>query len=46
MMKEYRTIEEIAGPLLVVRQVTGATFDELVEIASPTAPFAGARCWK
>ena len=33
MMKEYRTIEEIAGPLLVVRQVTGATFDELVEIA-------------
>ena len=32
MMKEYRTIAEISGPLMVVRQVEGATFDELVEI--------------
>ena len=32
MIKEYRTIEEIAGPLMVVRQVSGVTFDELVEI--------------
>ncbi|MCI5691078.1 MAG: V-type ATP synthase subunit B [Clostridiales bacterium] len=32
MMKEYRTIAEISGPLMVVRQVSGATFDELVEI--------------
>lgn len=32
MIKEYRTIEEIAGPLMVVRQVERATFDELVEI--------------
>ena len=32
MIKEYRTIAEIAGPLMVVRQVERATFDELVEI--------------
>ena len=32
MIKEYRTIEEITGPLMVVRQVSGVTFDELVEI--------------
>ncbi|MDY3013954.1 MAG: V-type ATP synthase subunit B [Evtepia sp.] len=32
MMKEYRTIAEISGPLMVVRQVEGATFDELTEI--------------
>ena len=32
MIKEYRTIAEIAGPLMGVRQVERATFDELVEI--------------
>ena len=32
MIKEYRTIAESAGPLMVVRQVERATFDELVEI--------------
>ncbi len=32
MMKEYRTIHEISGPLMVVEQVEGVTFDELAEI--------------
>mgnify|MGYP001000648471 CR=1 FL=1 len=32
MPKEYRTIEEIAGPLMLVRNVTGVTYDELGEI--------------
>jgi V/A-type H+-transporting ATPase subunit B len=32
MPKEYRTIEEIAGPLMLVRGVSGVTFDELGEI--------------
>ena len=32
MMKEYRTIHEVSGPLMVVNQVEGVTYDELGEI--------------
>ena len=32
MMREYRTIEEVAGPLMLVRQVEGVKYDELGEI--------------
>lgn len=32
MAKEYRTIEEVAGPLMLVRGVEGVTYDELGEI--------------
>ena len=32
MMKEYRTIREVSGPLMVVDQVEGVTYDELVEV--------------
>ncbi len=32
MMKEYRTIHEISGPLMVVEQIEGVTYDELAEI--------------
>ena len=32
MLKEYRTIREIAGPLMVVSGVEGVTYDELVEV--------------
>lgn len=32
MPKEYRTIEEVAGPLMLVRDVEGVTFNELGEI--------------
>lgn len=32
MPKEYRTIEEVAGPLMLVRGVSGVTYDELGEI--------------
>ncbi|MCD6502270.1 V-type ATP synthase subunit B [bacterium] len=35
MLKEYRTISEVAGPLLVVEGIEGATFEELVEITLP-----------
>ena len=31
-MKEYRTIREVNGPLMVVDQVEGVTYDELVEV--------------
>ncbi|HYE09191.1 MAG TPA: V-type ATP synthase subunit B [Patescibacteria group bacterium] len=32
MLKEYKTIREVAGPLMLVEQVEGVKFDELVEI--------------
>lgn len=32
MPKEYRTIQEVAGPLMLVRDVTGVTYNELGEI--------------
>ena len=32
MSKEYRTIEEVAGPLMLVREVENVSFDELGEI--------------
>ncbi|MCD7917268.1 MAG: V-type ATP synthase subunit B, partial [Clostridiales bacterium] len=35
MIKEYKTIESINGPLMVVTRVDGVTYDELVEIELP-----------
>ena len=32
MLKEYRTISEVVGPLMMVEQVEGVKYDELVEI--------------
>ena len=32
MIKEYRTIQEIAGPLMLVQNVQGVTYGELAEI--------------
>ncbi len=32
MAKEYRTIQEVAGPLMLVRDVDHVTYDELAEI--------------
>ena len=32
MPKEYRTIQEVAGPLMMVRNVENVTYDELGEI--------------
>ena len=36
MIREYRTIEEVAGPLMLVKQVDGVKYDELGEIELPT----------
>lgn len=36
MLKEYRTITEVAGPLMLVEMVEQATFDEQVEIETQT----------
>lgn len=35
MIREYKTIQEINGPLMVVRKVEGVTYDELGEIQLP-----------
>ncbi|KEI87913.1 V-type ATP synthase subunit B [Clostridium botulinum] len=32
MLKEYRTVKEVVGPLMLVDQVESVSFDELVEI--------------
>ena len=32
MIREYKTIQEISGPLMVVNRVQGVTYDELGEI--------------
>lgn len=36
MIKEYRTIQEVAGPLMLVRNVEGVTYNELGEIELPS----------
>ena len=36
MIKEYKTIREVASPLMIVEQVEGVTYDELCEIQLPT----------
>ena len=35
MPKEYKTIDEVAGPLMLVQQVTDVKYDELGEIVLP-----------
>ena len=35
MIREYKTIKEIASPLMIVEHVEGVTFDELAEIELP-----------
>ena len=32
MLKEYRTVSEVVGPLMIVERVEGVKFDELVEV--------------
>jgi len=36
MIKEYRTAREIAGPLMMVENVEGVKYNELVEIETGT----------
>ena len=32
MLKEYQTVKEIAGPLMMVTDVAGVKYEELVEV--------------
>ena len=43
MAKEYRTIQEVAGPLMLVRGVEGVAYDELGEIELPNGEIRGCR---
>lgn len=36
MMKEYRTIQEVAGPLMLIKDVENVKYDELGEIELPS----------
>ena len=36
MLKEYKTISEVAGPLMLVKDVEGVAYDELGEIQLPS----------
>ena len=36
MQREYRTVSEVYGPLMLVKQVEGVTYDELGEIELPS----------
>ena len=36
MIKEYKTIKEVVGPLMLVENVEGVKYDELVEIVTET----------
>ena len=36
MLKEYKTIQEVVGPLMLVKNVEGVTYDELGEIILPS----------
>ena len=47
MIKEYRTIREVSGPLMIVDQVEGVTYDELGrDPAQRRHGGAAARCWR
>ena len=46
VIKEYRTVSEVVGPLMIVEQVEGVHFNELVEISSMTEPSVRDRSWK
>ena len=35
MLKEYKTIQEVVGPLMLVKEVEGVSYDELGEIMLP-----------
>jgi V/A-type H+-transporting ATPase subunit B len=43
MIKEYNTVREIAGPLMLVEKVEGAKYEELVEIELPSGELRNGR---
>lgn len=46
MPKEYRTIQEVAGPLMLVRGVEHVSYDELGRSSLPAVRYAAVKFWK
>lgn len=46
MPKEYRTIEEVAGPLMLVKNVEGVNYNDLGEIELASGENVAVRCLK
>ena len=44
MLKEYRSVSEIVGPLMLVENVEGVTYYELAEIELPDGSVRRGRC--
>ena len=44
--KEYRTVSDIAGPLMLVEQVAGVKYDELVEMELGDGGTRRVKCWR
>ena len=44
MLKEYKTIKEIVGPLMVVEGVEGIKYEELVEIETQNGELRRGTC--
>src|SRR5512137_2731528 len=36
MIREYQTVENVSGPLMLVKDVSGVTYEELAEITLPS----------
>ena len=46
MPKEYRTIQEVAGPLMLVRGVENVAYDELGEIELASGEKRRCKVWR
>ena len=46
MPKEYRTIQEVAGPLMLVHGVEGVTYDELERSSWRAERLEDVKFWK
>lgn len=46
MIKEYRTIGEVVGPLMAVEKVAGVKYEELIEVRMQMARFVVDKYWK
>ena len=44
MIKEYKTIREIASPLMMIEHVDGVTYDERAEIELPDGETRRCKC--
>ncbi len=43
MLKEYKTVSSISGPLIIVEEVEGVAYDELLEIELPSGEIRNGR---